>query len=206
MNSPELEARIKALENEVMRFKDIEEIKNLQKIYGFYVERHQEDNIMGLLSDSPDVSVDLGSGGAFIGKKSIARIYEFYHNPPPEFLHIMPQINDVVTVDDSGKTAKGRWYGIGFLALPVDGVNQAIFSAGVYENEYVKENGKWKFMKIQFNGIFSCPYEDGWVKTPHIFGKNLTSGPKPDKPTTVSKPYPYGDIPPYHFKHPITGK
>ena len=40
--------------------------------------------------------------------------------------------------------------------------------SGVYENEYIKENGKWKIKKLHYSRIFMSPYEDGWVKTPVI--------------------------------------
>jgi len=58
-----------------------------------------------------------------------------------------------------------------------------------WENEYVKEDGKWKIKKILFNRIFTTPFEDGWVKTPMTkieFGV-LRSGLKQD-PALFSSP------------------
>jgi hypothetical protein len=206
MTTQELEDRVKALEEEVTHLKDIEEIKKLQKIYGYYLERWQTDDIAELFSDTPDTSAEIGGNGVFIGKKSIRKFFARWQNPDKNFLHVMTQVNDVVDLDEGGKTAKGRWYGLGVLALPIDGVTRAIFSNGVYEDEYIKENGKWKFKKMHWYRIFFTPYEDGWVKTPVIKGKTSTTQEKPDKPTTVYKPYPSGEVTPFHFKHPITGK
>jgi hypothetical protein len=206
MTAKGLEARLKALEEEVTRLKDIEEIKRLQKIYGFYLERWQADDITELFSDAPDASVEIADTGVFIGKRSIRRFFSLLENPPKEFLHVMTQLNDVVDVDKSGKTAKGRWYGLGVLAMAVDGVTRAIFSNGVYENEYVKEDGKWKIKQMVWNRIFFTPYEDGWVKTPVLTGKVSSREVKPDKPGTSYRPYPSGTVAPFHFRHPITGK
>jgi len=72
-------------------------------------------------------------------------------------------------------------------AIPRDGVVRASWSFGEYENEYVKEHGKWKFKKIRYNRIFSTPYEDGWVKTPIKPGKSQFA-PK-DLPETGSSPF-----------------
>jgi len=62
--------------------------------------------------------------------------------------------------------------------------------AGEYEDEYIKEDGKWKFRKIHWRLIFSTPYEDGWVKTPIMpvpADFSPIDGFKP-KPSTFVKP------------------
>ncbi len=205
MNLEELEARLKALEDSVRTLQDIEEIKKLQKIYCYYLEHWQWEEILPLFSNAPDASAELGDGGVYVGKDGLRKLFA-RESVPPEFLHVMMPSGGVVTVDSGGKTAKGRWYGFGCFALPRDGVVRAIFGNGVYENEYVKEDGKWKFKKLHWNRIFMTPYEDGWVKTPVIKSVTREGRPKPDRPTTVYKPYPSGYIFPFHYKHPITGK
>jgi hypothetical protein len=210
MTPKELEARLKTLEDEITRLKDIEEIRKLQKIYCYYLERWQVDQVIPLWSDDPDASVEIANSGVYVGKKSIEKLFSLTIDNSPEFLHVLMPVNDVIDVDTGGKTAKGRWYGIGCYAVKVEGKTKAIFSNGVYENEYVKENGKWKFKKIHWYETFFSPWEDGWVKTPiqpspsavHIAKQNGM----PDRPTTVYKPYPSGYRAPFHFKNPISGK
>ena len=203
MAPQELEKRLKTLEDSVRTVQDIEEIKNLQKIYGYYLEHWQWEEIVELFSDSPDTSVEAGTG-VFLGKESVKRFYSHGREKvPPEYLHLMPQVNDVVHIDADGKTAKGRWYGFGALATLIDGETRALWHSGIYENEYVKEGGKWKFKILHWSLIFHCPYEDGWVKTPVPVSREDH---KPDQPTTTYKPYPSGYIFPYHFKNPVTGK
>lgn len=209
MTVEELEREVKTLKDRLGNLEAIEEIKNLQKIYGYYLEHWQWEEVVELFSNSPDASVEINDSGVFVGRESIKRFFRS-RAVPREFLHVLMQVNDVVHVDTGGKTARGRWYGFGPHAIPTDEKVQAFFSCGVYENEYVKEGGRWKFHKIQWSRIFYCPYEDGWVKTPvarinfaRVLGKDIT---KADRPTTIYHPYPSGYLLPYHFKNPVTGK
>jgi len=203
----ELETKLKTLGDSIRTLEDIEEIKKLQRIYGYYVEHWMYQEIVDLFSDGPDVSVEFSNSGVFLGKEGVKR---YFRHPiaTPEFLHLVMQNGGVVDVDPDSKTAKGRWYGLGFVALPREGGTYAGYNNGIYECEYVKENGKWKFKKIHWSRIFACPYAEGWVKNPLIAPVQDTPSEerKPDLPTTVHKPYPSGYIVPFHYKHPITEK
>ncbi len=67
MNLKELEARLKKLE-------DIEEIKKLQRIYGFYLTHWMGEEIVDLFSDGPDVSLELVPG-TYLGKEGVKSIF-----------------------------------------------------------------------------------------------------------------------------------
>ena len=195
----ELEARLNTLE-------DVEEINKLQRAYGYYLEHWEKQQLVDLFSDGPDISIDTGRG-LYLGQEGIKQFF-FTGKRSSEFLHALMQLSGIVDVDPDGKTAKGRWYGFGPHAIPRDGVVRASWSAGEYEDEYIKEDGKWKFRKIHWRLIFSTPYEDGWVKTPIMpvpADFSPIDGFKP-KPSTFVEPYPSGDIFPYHYKNPVTGK
>jgi hypothetical protein len=205
-----LERKNKILEKKLRVIEDVEAIQRLQKIYGYYLEHWMSQEIVDLFSDAPDISLELSVSGVFVGKESVRR-YFFNTKPTPEFLHQMMQIGGVIDVAPNGKTAKGRWYGWGLMALPRgEGVWQG-FNNGIYECEYVKENGKWKFKKIHWNRIFLSPYHEGWV-APARQAKGALDAlsqmlrAKPDLPTTVHQPYPSGYVVPFHYKHPVTGK
>ena len=114
------------------------------------------------------------------------------------------QLHGVVDVDPESKTAKGRWQGWMIDARPVGGILRQTWGHGVYECEYIKENGKWLFQNLHFNFTFYAPYEDGWLKTP-MYGTLWREG-VADAPSTTFHPYPSGYCVPYHFKHPITGE
>jgi hypothetical protein len=211
MKSEELEAKVKTLAETVEKLEarlknteDIEAVKKLQKAYNYYLQRWQVEEIVPLFSQSPDVTVEISDSGQHKGLEGVKKYFSQHANPPPEFLHILLPIAGIVDVDPNGKTAKGRWYGLGLQAIPIDGKIRARITMGIWENDYVKEEGKWKFKKLFFNGIFSTPYEDGWVKTPR-FAPTVKDKPAPG-PNAPSKGYPSGYIFPYHYKNPVTGK
>ena len=206
MTLEELEARVRILE-------DTEAIKKLQRAYNYYLQHWQSEEIISLFSKSPDISLEVADSGLLKGMEGVKKFFTYQDtfcantaNPPPEFLHIVFPLAGIVDVDPGGKTAKGRWYGFGMISIPPPkGKIQANLGCGIWENEYVKEDGKWKFKKINYNVVFNTPYEDGWVKTPYTQRPKGENEPPPG-PDSVFAPYPSGYMFPYHYKNPVTGK
>jgi hypothetical protein len=213
MNETELLERINVLEKKVQRLQDIEEIKTLQKAYGYYIENWMSKEIIDLFSDGPDVSLTLAAG-TYLGKEGVRKYFERVDSVNPEFMHQVMQLSGIVTVDPDGKTATGRWYGFGAVAIPrPDGVSE-LFMGGTYEGKYVKEEGIWKFKSLRFDAKYSATPARGWVN-PDRLAKSASVMPESrrgtarleaDIPRTVSSRYPSGYILPFHFKHPVTGK
>ena len=216
MKIEELEARLKVLEDKNIRLQDVAEIEKLQRIYGYYVERGQLDEVAELFSDSPDVSFG-PSYNVMAGKDNVIKMFSsqrpfgvFQGPKPDDYLHITMPVSGVVDVDTDGITAKARWYALMYLCNATPG-GGAVFGVGTYENEYIKEDGKWRILHLQFDDIFLSPYEDGWAKTPKLWGKlkevassvGLQPGDVPEPPPSES---PFGEQMPFHYKHPITGK
>ena len=148
MNTEEMEVRIETLENQIRNLQtllDIEEIKKLQRAYGYYLEHWMAKEIVDLFADDPSVELDFEwYEGTYRGKESIRRYYENRFHAGPEFMHQLMQLSPIIDVAPDGKTAKGRWYGSGAVSTPrAEGVSQ-VFMNGTYENEYIKEDGKWE--------------------------------------------------------------
>jgi hypothetical protein len=208
MNLEELEARVKMLEEKVEILEDTEEIKKLQRTYGYYLDNDMYDDVIELFSDNAE-SIEISDRGVFLGKEGVGRFFKLalgkgLKKPPPELsLHLVIQHQGVVHVAEDGKSAKGRWQGWMVGVKPMAGVNRQTWGHGVYENEYVKENGRWKFKKIHFNLTFQTPYEDGWLKTP-VISRVEPDPVKPDRPSTAYFPYPSGYRVPYHWKDSVT--
>jgi hypothetical protein len=204
MDLEELEARVKTLES-------IEEIKKLQRSYGYYIEYGMVEEVVDLFSDSPNVAFWHSGQGAFRGKKGIRRYFEslFRDSQNPEFLHQVMQLSGIVDVDADGKTAKGRWYGLGAIAIPRGkGVTQVNIGV-IYENDYVKENGKWKIKILRVYVTYDYQPGGGIVKPERVVSFEPHFGtlvPKPDIHDDTDALYPSGYIVPFHFEHPITGK
>jgi hypothetical protein len=139
-------------------------------------------------------------------------------------------ISGLVTLDPDGKTAKGRWYGFGGIFMPgatpatsdqQQPATRRSFVSGIYEMGYIKENGIWKILSINWiipyalrigetkigdvpvlTGTWSMP-ED--INRPYYTGQ--WKGSKPDVPVDKADlRYVTGYIFPFHFKHPVTGK
>ena len=214
MNLEELEVKINMLAARQQKTEDIEAIKKLQRAYGYYLEHWQVDEIVGLFSHSPEVSVEINDSGLYQGWEAVKNSFRFedhytayngQRTAPPEFLHILMPNSGIVDLEPDCKTAKGRWYGFGLLAQRRGGKLRAMISAGIWENQYVKEDGIWKILKLFWSNIFSSPLDEGWVKTPHLSNPPHKDAPPPS-PGNHFTPYPSGYIFPYHYKNPVTGK
>jgi hypothetical protein len=203
-----LEEKVQQLSHELTRTNDIIAIEKLQRIYGYYLDVKMHQEIVDLFSDNAE-SVEIGNRGVYLGKEGARRFFlESQGRPRPAWSmgkHL--QLQGVVDISPDGKTAEGRWQCV-FLCVSLWGNPENptdCWSYGVYENVYVKENGKWLFKKVYFNRLFYTPVSEGWVKVPDMTIWKL--GPETcDIPSTTHHPYPTDFVVPMHYKHPITGK
>jgi hypothetical protein len=207
----ELEARITALEKQSRITQDIEEIKKLQRTYGYYIEQGMRDEIVDLFADGPDVALHLVGLGTFTGKDGVRRYFksDYKETPDSEKLTQVMQLSGVVNVSPDGQTAQGRWYGWGGFALPQGGGIRQIYLSGIYENDYIKEDGKWKIKVLRHCITYAADPKKGWVKPERVGAidpKSVIEEPKPNIPDNTQPRYPSGYIFPFHFTHPITGK
>jgi hypothetical protein len=208
-------ATLEELQARIQRLDDIKQIEQLQKIYGYYMDYAEWQKVVDLFSDN-DPSVEEADRGVYQGKEGIRRYYVDLlgggpgKTPRPGWLSIMFQLQGVVSLDVGATIAKGRWYGMGMEAKPTTSLHEGelrqTWISGVYENEYVKEGGRWKIKKLHFNLTFRTPYEDGWLKVPVVGQTGPDRLIPPDEPPTAYWPYPSGYHVPISFKHPITGK
>ena len=105
MKLEELETKVKMLfetvtklEARLTRLEDIEAIKKLQRAYGYYLEHWEEENLIGLWSHRPDITLEINAGGQYKGWEGIKRAFNFsghytafggVKQAPPEYLHIL---------------------------------------------------------------------------------------------------------------------
>jgi hypothetical protein len=204
------------LEKQVTLMEDIQEIEDLQMKYGYYFETQNSEDIVDLFSEENTESIEITDHGLFKGKKGVRTMYFDWiagrANPNRISGILMTggmvcifQLQGVVEVATDGKTAKARWNCWDFEARPWNGLMRNYWLQGYYENEYIKENGKWYFKKLHWNDTFWTPYDDGWLKTPLLGSMSEHATIKADAPPTAFHPYPSGYHLPYSFKHPVTG-
>ena len=153
MSIEEIEARITVLE-------DIEEIKNLMSTYEYLIDTHQSDDLVALFADNAKAEWNIL--GSYEGKEAIANVLKNIVSGTLIWsAHML--LNPLVTVQ--GDKAKGTFYLFGPSTIPGPEGESAIWVQGRYDNEFVKEGGKWKFSLIRFVFKFMTPYEEGWVKS-----------------------------------------
>ncbi len=196
------------LEREVTRLEDIQAVKDLQCKYGYYMDSHHRQEVYDLFSDDTE-SVEIESTGLFLGKKGVGKFFldndllERGQTETPGWINILIIMDQpVIEVDPSGTTASGRWTTWLAEAMNVGGIPRQQWVQGYYENEYVKENGKWLFNKLHWNVTFFTSFERGWLNVPLL---GLLNRPDMDAPAPHFHPYPSGYQVPYSFRHPVTG-
>jgi hypothetical protein len=200
---------LEELEREVTHLEDIQEIEDLQQKYGYYMDTGYRQEIVELFSENTE-SVEIESTGLFLGKEGATRWY-LVDDLLPEGMTTVPSwiavrilmSQDAITIDPSGTTAKGRWNTWLAEAMTVGGVPRQQWVQGYYENEYIKENGRWYFKKLHWNVTFFTSFEAGWLRIPLL---GLLNRKDMDAPSPHFHPYPSGYQLPYSFKHPVTGK
>jgi hypothetical protein len=192
-----------AYQQRVARLEDQDAVEYLQAMFGFYFDKGLWDEASKLFAKGG--SFEYGLSGVYIGQERIRRAMLLLG---PQGLaqghlnnHMMLQ--PVVYVAADGRTATGRWQGPVQLSEP--GAN-GIWGVGIYECTYVKEGGVWKFDKFHFYPTAFTDYDQGWGRS-----KLPMKGPSallpPDKPSTaVYRALPGNYIPPFSYKHPVTGK
>jgi hypothetical protein len=217
--SGSLEERLTALEKRLQEVEDVQAINRLQYAYNYYVEHMMKQEIIDCFADSPDVLLDWLEG-KWKGKEGIRKYFNVNQVPPVGFLHQLIPSAGLINVAPDGKTAKGRWYAFGGIMMPApqqQGQAQAFsrsFINGIYEMGYIKEDGIWKILTINWIIPYGVRIKDGWIMPEDIAGPMLKgrSGPgaqqiTPDVPMDPNDlRYVTGYIFPFHFTHPVTGK
>ncbi|MCJ7605061.1 MAG: nuclear transport factor 2 family protein [Dehalococcoidales bacterium] len=195
---------LEELEKQVTLQEDIQEIENLQKKYGYYFDSQMFAEVIDLFSENT-TTVEITDHGVFKGIEGVRRMYSGMIGreiPGHIFFEVM-QSQGVITVAPDGKTATGRWYTPSFEARPFGGTMKQTWQFGVYDNEYIKENGQWYFKKFHWNLTYWTSFESGFLKVPKLMD---TPFPHADAPASAYHPYPSGYHVPYPFPHPVTGE
>jgi hypothetical protein len=205
-----LRVRLADIEARAVRVDDVNEIENLQGSYGYYTDKMLWDEVVDLFAD--DGTLEIGPSGVYAGKASIRRYLDSLsggkQGPIEGVLFDHFQLQPIVTVAADGQSANGRWRL--FLMTGVSGSGSGgNWGEGVYENEYVKQDGAWKIRKLRWYATFVAPYEGGWLETgpeaveAYALGKAV----QPDRPPSETyEPYPGVYVPPFHYKNPVSGQ
>ncbi|GHF11499.1 hypothetical protein GCM10014715_78980 [Streptomyces spiralis] len=214
----ELARRLDRLESQLA-------IRDLQHAYGYYLDKTLYSEVVDLFCADCEI---VFMGGTYRGREGAERLYtrrfretftDGRNGPMPGFLLDHPQLQDVITLSEDGDSAKGR-----FRTLMQAGTHYTVKAAGeqrsrrdqwweggIYENEYVRENGVWKIRKLDYQPVWHADYETGWARSEQHFVVDHETYPEnkvgPDE--LVADPHrlwPGTAVVPFHYPHPVTGE
>jgi len=198
-----LATRMADLAARAQRLNDEIEITNLQHAYGYYVDRKMWDDVAELFASQG--TMEIGLRGVYAGRASIRR---GLNASGPAGL-AQGEVNDhihlqtIVTVSPDGRTARARGTEIGMTGTIDD---RAFWSQSIYENEFVKQGGVWKFTAMRVYPRFIVDAEKGWAKDAQPAPGPSREFPPDRPPTEKYEIYPRFHIAPFHFDHPVTGR
>ena len=203
-------AEIDALTNRVEKLEGVRSIKNLQRAFGYYVDRGLWGEAADLFAD--DGTIEIGLDGVYQGKARIREYLKRLHGGQEGLIY--GQLNEWVTLQPAitmaadGRSATGRWRDLGMLGQYK---KHAEWRDGIYENRYEKgADGIWRIKALHLYVNFVAPYEKGWarLKGDEELARSQTSVDfPPDRPPTVKYPsFPSPFVPPFEAPNPVTGQ
>ena len=183
--------------------RDINDIKRLQRAYGYYSDLGQWDQVAKLFSRN--ATLEIGLDGVYRGQERVRQYFlavggghtGLAPGQVNQYLQLMPVIN----LAPDGLTAKGTWRAVILAGQAGKG---AWWGEGPYENEYVKEGGVWKISALHWYQTLMTPYADGgWARNPDVNGGHYApaSLPPDAPPTEQYKVWPGAHVPHFHFKN-----
>ncbi|MEV8150955.1 nuclear transport factor 2 family protein [Arthrobacter sp. NPDC080073] len=137
------------------------EINRLQAYYGQLCDRgYPPEEIAALFTDA-GIWQSSPNGRRLQGSSAIASYFGGADELYPWALHVNVPLG--VELSDDGLSARGSWY----LLMPcVDnttGHKTAAWLAGRYDNEYVREEGKWLFSSLHVSYGLMTQHLTDWA-------------------------------------------
>lgn len=151
---------LEAIEKRLQVLEDIEAIKRLKRMYCSYCDdNYDADALANLFVE--DAVWDGGTLRPRIeGRSAIREFFVAAKHRLPFAIHMV--LNPIIEVE--GDRAKGTWYL--FQPCTFADEDRAVWGSARYDEEYVRQDGQWKFKNLALTSFFWTPFDEGWVKTP----------------------------------------
>ncbi len=158
----------RSTEERVQVLEDIEAIKKLKAMYccwadaGIAGDASSMDELVDHFTDD-EPWADFGPFGLHKGKKAVRA---FFRDVVASTLSYSAHMVSNPIIEVEGGKGRGKWY----VDVPctLRGADRPLWLQAKYEEEYVKEDGEWKWKSITTRFDFITPFDEGWVRTPMI--------------------------------------
>ena len=200
-----LDRMLAVLEGRVGLLEDMVQLERLNSIYGYYLAHLQWDDLTGIFS--PTGTIEIAMRGVYAGAASVRRNLNLYGQATDDqfgLQHNHMQFQPVITLAPDGQSALMRSRALSIMG---NWQRNSQWMGGVYENEYVKENGVWRIKSDQVFNTYFVPYTVGFKDVQPRPPPGITAANPPDAPPTLPfEMYPSAFLPPFHYAHPVTGE
>ncbi|RKF17569.1 nuclear transport factor 2 family protein [Altericroceibacterium spongiae] len=215
-----LEAENRALRHDLTALQDERAIRQLHHNYGYFMDKWLFPEIVDLFTEDATLYF---LNGIFRGRAGASRMYgyagEGVRGPRDGLLFEHLLMQDVIHVAADGKTARGRFHALLFVSVH-DSVKHRypdwpsqFWEGGIHENEYRKVDGIWKVSRFDYRIAYQADYATGWAAAPdhplmvRPFAGTFPEVPGgPDELRPMPPQWPQATFPPFHYRHPVTGK
>ncbi|HEV8392931.1 MAG TPA: nuclear transport factor 2 family protein [Vicinamibacterales bacterium] len=158
-------SRIDRLETGVRAAEAVRAVKRLQNTYSHYLDA-------GLSADLGDLFTATATGQ--FGGEGVTGRLNLEKRLMAEAGRTAPGLSEgqlnahivlqpIITLGADGRSAKGAWHEVALLG---SFGAAASWRGGIYENEYVLENGVWKISRVQFFEQYRGSYDEYGHKAP----------------------------------------
>lgn len=179
----------------------IRAVKRLQHAYAQYLEQGRWNDVADLFADSgvAQSGATTIAGRAKLKDYFLKEVGRGQQGLATGRLNLRMALSPVINLSEDGAHAKGRWHEVAMLG---EFGKSATWEGGLYENEYVRENGVWKIATLHFYPQYAGSYEAGWRSVsetpflvPYHYDAQGAGTPIPVAARKVAKPAPAQTLP-----------
>jgi hypothetical protein len=196
-------ARIAGLEHELGVLRDKDEIERLQYAYGFFIDNRMFREMADLFANE-GAWMEIGGRGRYEGKE---RIHDFLLHvlgagrwgllKDEVINHVQQQL--LITVDDDRQRARARSRAEVQGNSP-PGTPTFLLADGIYENVYVREDGRWKILGVTVTMTYYAALQRESVSFATAPPSTALPPDKDSQPVVEALGRQFN---PWHFRHPI---
>jgi hypothetical protein len=203
-SAAQAETQLRRIEQRITALNEEDKVRNLQNIYGYYVDRKMWDDVTDLFT--ADAAYEVAGVGVYRGPAGVRRAMEREGGPinlRSGQVHDHLQLGAIVTIAGNGVEAHARGLELGMLTPRL---GEAYWSVSTFENRYVKQDGIWRIREMRIFPKMKSDYYQGWAKT-SIVDPPPTADFHADAPSPAStSPQVSQVVPVFDFPNPASGR